>query len=46
LKERGIEPAQDLVREIFQRAKASPKILEESEILEICRSCGAVVPVA
>ncbi|HEV7515333.1 MAG TPA: 2-isopropylmalate synthase, partial [Thermoanaerobaculia bacterium] len=46
LKERGIEPAGELVREIFQRAKASPKILEESEILEICRSCGAVVPVA
>jgi hypothetical protein len=46
LKERGIEPAGELVREIFKRAKASPKILEESEILEICRSCGAVFPAA
>jgi 2-isopropylmalate synthase len=42
LRERGIEPIEELVREIFKRAKASPKILEEAEILEICRSCGAV----
>jgi isopropylmalate/homocitrate/citramalate synthase len=42
LRERGIEPVDELVREIFKRAKASPKILEEAEILEICRSCGAV----
>ena len=46
LKERGIEPEEELVREIFKQAKASPKILEEVEILEICRSCGAAVPAA
>jgi len=46
LKERGIEPAPELVREIFQRAKGAPKILEEEEILEICRRSGAAVNAA
>ncbi|HZF09968.1 MAG TPA: LeuA family protein [Thermoanaerobaculia bacterium] len=46
LKERGIEPGPELVREIFQRAKAAPKILEEEEILEICRRSGATVHAA
>jgi 2-isopropylmalate synthase len=40
LQERGIEAAADLVREIFQAAKASPTILEEVEILAICQSRG------
>jgi 2-isopropylmalate synthase len=46
LKERGIEPGTELVREIFKRAKSSPKILEETEILAICRGCGAAAPAA
>jgi 2-isopropylmalate synthase len=46
LKERGIEPVEGLVREIFKQAKASAKILEELEILEICRNHGAAVPAA
>jgi isopropylmalate/homocitrate/citramalate synthase len=40
LQERGIDPAPDLVGEIFDRAKESPKILEESEILAICVARG------
>ncbi len=40
LTERGIDPAQDLVDEIFQRAKGSPKILAEEEILGICAARG------
>ncbi|MGH9381869.1 MAG: LeuA family protein, partial [Thermoanaerobaculia bacterium] len=42
LHERGIEPAPDLVRAIFERAKASSRILEEDEILELCGRHGAV----
>jgi len=38
LRERGIEAHPELVRAIFQKAKESTKILEESEILEICHS--------
>jgi 2-isopropylmalate synthase len=44
LKERGIEPSTELVHEVFRQAKAAPKILEEEEILEICRRSGATVP--
>jgi hypothetical protein len=40
LQERGIEAAPDLVREIFQAAKESTIILEEEQILGICRSRG------
>jgi 2-isopropylmalate synthase len=40
LQERGIDPAGDLVAEIFQRAKDSPKILAEEEILGICQARG------
>src|SRR5436305_1084038 len=40
LQERGIDPAKDLVAEIFQRAKGSPKILAEEEILAICQARG------
>ncbi len=38
LKERGIEAQPELVKEIFHRAKSAPSILEEAEILEICRA--------
>ena len=40
LKERGIDSQPDLVKAIFQQAKGSDRILEEIEILEICRSHG------
>jgi 2-isopropylmalate synthase len=40
LQERGIEAAPDLVREIFQAAKGSPTVLDETEILAICQSRG------
>jgi isopropylmalate/homocitrate/citramalate synthase len=40
LQERGIEATPELVQEIFQKAKASPAILEEDEILEICTARG------
>ncbi|HEY0514934.1 MAG TPA: LeuA family protein [Thermoanaerobaculia bacterium] len=40
LQERGIEASPELVREIFQKAKASPATLEETEILEICTARG------
>lgn len=42
LQERGIEANAELVKEIFQRAKISPAILEEAEILAICTARGAV----
>lgn len=41
LKERGIESGPELVKAIFAQAKGSDRILEEVEILEICRSHGA-----
>jgi len=40
LQERGIEAHPELVKEIFQRAKGAPAILEETEILEICGARG------
>jgi 2-isopropylmalate synthase len=40
LQERGIEAKPDLVQEIFQRAKDSVTVLEESEILAICNARG------
>ncbi len=40
LQERGIEAAPDLVKEIFQRAKNAPAVLEEVEVLEICQARG------
>jgi isopropylmalate/homocitrate/citramalate synthase len=42
LQERGIRPSPELVREIFQRAKAAPQILDEAEILAICETRGVV----
>ena len=40
LQERGIEASPDLVKEIFQRAKNAPAVLEEEEVLEICQARG------
>lgn len=40
LKERGIEPAEALVKAIFQKAKTSSATLEEPEILDICATHG------
>jgi 2-isopropylmalate synthase len=43
LEERGIHPERELVREIFLRAKGSPRILAEEEILGICAARGVAV---
>ncbi len=43
LRERGCEPPPELVEEIFRRAKASSRVLEEGEILEICREHGVAL---
>jgi len=40
LKERGIEPAEALVKAIFQKAKSSSSTLEEAEILDVCAEHG------
>ena len=40
LKERGIEPAEALVKAIFQKAKTSNSTLEEAEILDVCAAHG------
>ena len=37
LQERGIEAQPELVKAIFQHAKGSDRVLEETEILEICQ---------
>jgi 2-isopropylmalate synthase len=37
LQDRGIEPRPELVRAIFQRGKEATGVLEEAEILAICR---------
>ncbi len=44
LRERGIEPEPELVQAIFERAKASIRVLEEAEVYEICRTCGVALP--
>ncbi len=44
LRERGIEPAPELVRAIFERAKGSKRVLEEAEVYEICRALGVPLP--
>jgi isopropylmalate/homocitrate/citramalate synthase len=44
LERRGIQPERDLVQSIFRRAKESDCVLEESEILAICRQSGATIP--
>jgi 2-isopropylmalate synthase len=40
LEERGIAPERELVAAVFRRAKESPRVLAEAEILEICRALG------
>jgi 2-isopropylmalate synthase len=40
LQERGIDANPELVREIFQKAKDAPCILEDHEILAICQARG------
>lgn len=42
LRDRGIEPDPALVRAVVERAKASSRVLEEAEILELCAQHGAV----
>ncbi len=44
LKDHGIDPSPALVEAIFERAKAARTVLEDEEILELCRSHGAAVP--
>jgi 2-isopropylmalate synthase len=41
LRERSIEPAGELVAAIFRVAKESDRVLEEAEVLAICRGRGA-----
>jgi 2-isopropylmalate synthase len=41
LERRGITPSDDLVDRIFQRAKASDRILTEEEILACCQNASA-----
>ena len=40
LQHRGVEPTDELVGAIFERAKDSPRTLKEGEIWEICRHHG------
>ncbi len=41
LERKGIEPSEEVVERIFQRAKTSDRLLTESEILECCGSAAA-----
>jgi len=43
LKERGIEPEDELVEAIFKRAKESDRILSDDEVLVLCSAHGALV---
>ncbi len=43
LEEHGFEAGPEVVAAIFSRAKESTKVLEEPEVLEICRQCGVEV---
>ena len=40
LRERGVEPAPELVKAVFRRAKDADRVLEEAEILALCREHG------
>jgi hypothetical protein len=42
LEERGIEPEEDLVQALFQRAKGSDRILGEEECHEVIESRAGV----
>lgn len=44
LEDHGIEGDGELVRAIFQKAKSSPQVLVEEEILALCREHGAAIP--
>ncbi|MFB3814224.1 MAG: LeuA family protein [Terriglobales bacterium] len=39
LQRHGFDPEEELVERIFHRAKTSDRMLEETEIIEICESC-------
>jgi 2-isopropylmalate synthase len=43
LEEHGLEVESELVAAIFSRAKQSTRVLEEPEVLAICRACGVEV---
>ncbi|MEM7052087.1 MAG: 2-isopropylmalate synthase [Acidobacteriota bacterium] len=43
LEERGIAAESELVGQILRAAKEATRVLEEQELLDICRSCGAQV---
>ena len=43
LADRGLEPQPELVKKIFSRAKESTRVLDEEEVLSICRDCGVEV---
>jgi 2-isopropylmalate synthase len=44
LRQRGIEPTDELVDAVFARAKASVWTLDEPDILEVCREFGVTLP--
>jgi 2-isopropylmalate synthase len=44
LEQRGIEPAPELVDTIFSAAKKASGVLEEDEILALCRGLGHGAP--
>ena len=44
LEERGIEPTLELVEVLFGRAKEANAVLEEQEILQLCRESGVKIP--
>ncbi|HEV8628691.1 MAG TPA: LeuA family protein [Thermoanaerobaculia bacterium] len=46
LQARGVEPRQELVTAIFQRAKAASAVLGEEELLALCAELGVTVPAA
>jgi 2-isopropylmalate synthase len=46
LRERGIDPATELVKAVFQSAKTATTTLTEAEILEVCSAHGVGLPSA
>lgn len=44
LQEHGVEPDEELVKAIFQHAKESSRVLEETELATICRQHGFELP--
>jgi 2-isopropylmalate synthase len=39
LEQHGIPATEDVVEQVFRRAKTSDRLLEETEILELCEAC-------